>query len=105
MAYYVMEPNYELFIKNLSYGRLQRFGEQKSEIFFIFSIWNLFISFLQIFNIYIKRAAEIFGVTHTREIYEKAIEALPDEHARYGTLFHFEMKMCLIGNVFWWYKI
>lgn len=75
------------------------------KIFFIFSIWNLFISFLQIFNIYIKRAAEIFGVTHTREIYEKAIEALPDEHARYGTLFHFEMKMCLIGNVFWWYKI
>ena len=36
----------------------------------------------EIFNIYIKRAAEIFGVTHTREIYEKAIEALPDEFAR-----------------------
>lgn len=26
------------------------------------------------FNIYIKRAAEIYGVTHTRPIYEKAIE-------------------------------
>ena len=36
------------------------------------------------FNLYIKRAAEIFGVTHTREIYEKAIEVLPDEHARFG---------------------
>lgn len=26
------------------------------------------------FNIYIKRAAEIYGVTYTREIYQKAIE-------------------------------
>ncbi|KAK3532152.1 hypothetical protein QTP86_009020, partial [Hemibagrus guttatus] len=34
------------------------------------------------FNIYIKRAAEIYGVTHTRAIYQKAIEVLPDEHAR-----------------------
>lgn len=34
------------------------------------------------FNLYIKQAAEIFGVTHTREIYEKAIEVLPDEQAR-----------------------
>ena len=41
------------------------------------------------FNIYLKRAAEVFGVTHTREIYEKAIEVLPDKAARYtvyGTL-------------------
>ena len=36
----------------------------------------------QMFNLYIKQAAEIFGVTHTREIYEKAIEVLPDEQAR-----------------------
>ena len=35
------------------------------------------------FNLYIKQAAEIFGVTHTREIYEKAIEVLPDEQARW----------------------
>ena len=34
------------------------------------------------FNIYIKRAAELYGVTHTRPIYEKALEVLPDEHAR-----------------------
>ena len=34
------------------------------------------------FSIYIKRAAEAFGITHTREIYEKAIEVLPDEGAR-----------------------
>ena len=38
----------------------------------------------QMFNLYIKQAAEIFGVTHTREIYEKAIEVLPDEQARWG---------------------
>merc|ERR1712004_903904 len=30
----------------------------------------------EMFNIYIKRAAEIYGVTHTRAIYEKAIEQL-----------------------------
>lgn len=34
------------------------------------------------FNIYIKRAAEIYGVTHTRAIYEKAIEQLHEEPAR-----------------------
>jgi len=34
------------------------------------------------FAIYIKRAAEAFGITHTREIYEKAIEVLPDTGAR-----------------------
>uniref|UniRef100_H2YVK1 Suppressor of forked domain-containing protein n=1 Tax=Ciona savignyi TaxID=51511 RepID=H2YVK1_CIOSA len=36
----------------------------------------------ELFNIYLRRAAEIYGVTHTRPIYEKAIEVLPDEHAR-----------------------
>ena len=38
--------------------------------------------FFQMFNIYIKRAAEVYGVTHTRSIYEKAIEVLPDDQAR-----------------------
>ena len=37
---------------------------------------------MQMFSIYIKRAAEAFGITHTREIYEKAIEVLPDEGSR-----------------------
>ncbi|ELU10183.1 hypothetical protein CAPTEDRAFT_149139 [Capitella teleta] len=36
----------------------------------------------EMFNIYIKRAAELYGVTHTRPIYEKAIEVLQDDHAR-----------------------
>lgn len=36
----------------------------------------------EMFNLYIKQAAEIFGVTHTREIYEKAIEVLLDDQAR-----------------------
>lgn len=30
---------------------------------------------------YIRKAAELFGVTRTREIYEKAIEMLPDSDA------------------------
>ncbi|XP_068280688.1 pre-mRNA-splicing factor SYF1 isoform X1 [Nyctibius grandis] len=34
------------------------------------------------FRIYIKRAAELYGVTHTRPIYQKAIEELGDEAAR-----------------------
>ncbi|XP_076360546.1 pre-mRNA-splicing factor SYF1 fand [Tachypleus tridentatus] len=40
----------------------------------------------EMFNIYIKKAAEIYGVTYTRQIYEKAIEALPD---------HYAQQMCL----------
>ena len=36
----------------------------------------------EMFNIYIKKAAEIYGVPKTRQIYEKAIETLPDEKAR-----------------------
>ena len=34
------------------------------------------------FNIYIKKVAEMNGLPGTREIYEKAIEALPEEHMR-----------------------
>merc|ERR1719266_2761375 len=36
---------------------------------------------LAIFNIYLKKAAEIYGVTRTREIYEKSIEVLEDLEA------------------------
>lgn len=35
-----------------------------------------------VFNIYIKKAAELYGITHTRPIYEKAIEELPSDRAR-----------------------
>ena len=34
------------------------------------------------FCVYLSRASEMFGITHTREIYEKGIEQLPDEGAR-----------------------
>lgn len=33
------------------------------------------------FNIYIKKAAEIFGIPYTRQIYEQAIEVLSDVQA------------------------
>lgn len=33
------------------------------------------------FNIYIKKAAEIFGIPYTRQIYEQAIEVLSDMQA------------------------
>ncbi|KAJ3055132.1 pre-mRNA-splicing factor syf1 [Rhizophlyctis rosea] len=37
---------------------------------------------LEVFNIYISKATSYFGLTSTREIYEKAIEVLPDRKAR-----------------------
>jgi len=46
-----------------------------------------FFDILQMFNIYIKRAAELFGVTHTRSIYEKAIEVLNEENSRFVQMF------------------
>lgn len=33
-------------------------------------------------RIYIKRAGAVFGITHTRDLYSRAIEALPDAEAR-----------------------
>ncbi|XP_053201125.1 pre-mRNA-splicing factor syf1 homolog [Panonychus citri] len=36
----------------------------------------------EMYNIYIKKAAEMFGVTYTRQIYQKAIENLGDNDAR-----------------------
>ena len=35
-----------------------------------------------LFNIYLKKAADIYGVTRTRQIYEKAIEVLSDSEAK-----------------------
>merc|ERR1719158_2608291 len=35
-----------------------------------------------VFNIYLRKGAEIYGVTRTRQIYEKAIELLEDSEAR-----------------------
>lgn len=35
-----------------------------------------------VFNTYLRKAAEIYGVTRTRQIYEKAIESLEDKQAR-----------------------
>ncbi|KAL6054721.1 hypothetical protein STEG23_026559 [Scotinomys teguina] len=50
------------------------------------------------FNIYIKRAAEIYGVTHTRGIYQKAIEVLSDEHAHEICL-RFADTECKLGEI------
>ncbi|XP_043362222.1 pre-mRNA-splicing factor SYF1 isoform X3 [Dermochelys coriacea] len=56
----------------------------------------------EMYNIYIKRAAEIYGVTHTRSIYEKAIESLPqvlsDEHAREMCQRFADME-CKLGEI------
>lgn len=37
---------------------------------------------LEVFKIYISKATSYFGLTSTREIYERAIEVLPDKKAR-----------------------
>ena len=34
------------------------------------------------YNIYLRKAAEIYGVTRTRQIYEKAIETLKEADSR-----------------------
>ena len=36
----------------------------------------------EVYNIYLRKAAEIYGVTRTRQIYEKAIEILPEAESR-----------------------
>lgn len=36
----------------------------------------------EVYNIFIRKAAEMFGITYTRTIYQKAIETLPDSEAR-----------------------
>lgn len=51
-----------------------------------------FAVLFQLFNIYIKKAAEIYGVPKTRQIYEKAIEVLTEENAREMCLRFAEME-------------
>uniref|UniRef100_A0A8C2ES27 Pre-mRNA-splicing factor SYF1 n=1 Tax=Cyprinus carpio TaxID=7962 RepID=A0A8C2ES27_CYPCA len=51
----------------------------------------------QMFNIYIKRAAEIYGVTHTRAIYQKAIEV---NHSAVTHLNIYQTCACLTAH-FW----
>ena len=36
----------------------------------------------EVYNIYLRKAAEIYGVTRTRQIYEKAIETLKEADSR-----------------------
>ncbi|NXX16138.1 SYF1 factor, partial [Podargus strigoides] len=50
------------------------------------------------FNIYIRRAAELYGVTHTRPIYQRAIEVLGDDAARELCLRFADME-CKLGEV------
>jgi len=51
------------------------------------------------FKLYIKKASELFGITHTREIYEKAIEVLPDNGARSVLAFAKLMLSDLINSL------
>ncbi|KAJ8679446.1 hypothetical protein QAD02_015233 [Eretmocerus hayati] len=46
----------------------------------------------EMFNIYIKKAADIYGVPKTRQIYEKAIEVLNEENTREMCLRFAEME-------------
>ncbi|XP_012266120.1 pre-mRNA-splicing factor syf1 homolog [Athalia rosae] len=46
----------------------------------------------EMFNIYIKKAADIYGVPKTRQIYEKAIEVLSEENTREMCLRFAEME-------------
>ncbi|XP_013113149.1 pre-mRNA-splicing factor syf1 homolog [Stomoxys calcitrans] len=44
------------------------------------------------YNIFVKKAAEIYGLPRTREIYEKAIECLPEENMRHMCVRFAEME-------------
>src|SRR5256885_10784350 len=44
------------------------------------------------FNFYIAKASANFGVTYTREIYERAIEVLPDKEAKDMCLKYAELE-------------
>ncbi|CAG8471991.1 15026_t:CDS:10 [Acaulospora morrowiae] len=46
----------------------------------------------EMFNIYIAKASANFGVTYTREIYERAIEVLPDKEAKDMSLKYAELE-------------
>ncbi|XP_068247345.1 pre-mRNA-splicing factor syf1 homolog [Palaemon carinicauda] len=53
---------------------------------------------LSIYNIYLQHAQQIYGVTKTREIYQEAIDDLPDEGAREMCLRFAEME-CKLGEI------
>ncbi len=46
----------------------------------------------ELFNLYIKKSAEIYGISRTRPIYEKAIEMLPESKARKFKIFSLSLK-------------
>ena len=48
------------------------------------------------FNIYIRRAAELYGVTHTRPIYEKAIELLHGEQCKWAICSYWIVAIALL---------
>ena len=50
----------------------------------------------EVYNIYLRKAAEIYGVTRTRQIYEKAIETLKEADSRDMCIrfVHFFLDIC-----------
>ena len=51
-----------------------------------------------IFQLYIARATEFFGVTRTREIYDKALQTLPEKNMKSISLQYADME-CKLGEV------
>lgn len=41
------------------------------------------LDLFQMFNIYLKKAQELYGLPHTRPIYEHAISVLPEDSSRW----------------------
>lgn len=52
----------------------------------------LFITTLQIYNVYIRKAMDFYGVTKTRPIFESAIERLPEDRSREMSLHYAQME-------------
>ena len=51
----------------------------------------------EVYNIYLRKAAEIYGVTRTRQIYETAIETLKESESR-DMCIRFSQLLLLLPN-------
>ena len=86
LMYSQLEEEYGLAKRAMSiYDRATQVveNEEKFEVGYFFAIFNnieryLMWSYSKMFTIYIAKAAENYGLTATRPIYERALEVLPD---------------------------
>jgi pre-mRNA-splicing factor SYF1 len=50
---------------------------------------------IEVFKVFLAKSTTMFGLTYTRPIFEKALQTLPDDHARYFSFKFVEMELSL----------